>query len=161
VRAAKLLHNDRRFHFHLVGDGQTRGRIDRLVDELELQNISFYPSKPYEEVLSCTKKADLSLGIFGNTEKGDRVIPNKVIESLGLSSIVITGRNRPMDREFAGEKNIFFCRRGDHHDLARVIKKVAQLEDDEREVIQQNARTIIKKLHSKNVLEKKIIEIIL
>jgi len=156
VEAAHLLQDESDIHFTLVGNGQTRKSVELQAREYGLENATFLPTKEYREVLACTKRADISLGIFGTTEKANRVIPNKVIEALGCGALVITGENDPMSRAFSDEENILFCKRGDAQDLVNTILKARGLSESKREMIQTNAQEVVKANHSEAVLQKKM-----
>jgi glycosyltransferase involved in cell wall biosynthesis len=46
VKAAKILSNDTRIHFHIIGDGNRRDSIEKLINKENLANISLYPLQP-------------------------------------------------------------------------------------------------------------------
>ncbi len=59
---------------------------------LNSKNIDFIPHwVPYEELPDYVSKADVCLGIFGDTEKAQRVIPTKAIDALALQKPLVTG----------------------------------------------------------------------
>ena len=97
VRAAKLTMAED-FRWVLIGKGQESGRIDALCEELKPTNLVRIDWVQYEELLMWIDKADLGLGIFGNTEKAKRVIPNKVFQLLMAGCPIITG-DTPAIRE--------------------------------------------------------------
>jgi glycosyltransferase involved in cell wall biosynthesis len=66
---------------------------------LELQNVEFIEFLEQKELTQYIHHADICLGIFGETEKAKRVIPNKVYEAMAMKKPVITG-NSPAAREF-------------------------------------------------------------
>ena len=57
----------------------------RVLDEIPRQNLFLI------EVPEKLAEADVCLGIFGDTEKAQRVIPNKVYEAMAMGKPVITG----------------------------------------------------------------------
>ena len=121
VDAALILHRYETIHFVLIGSGQDRASIDSKVAEYGLQNISFRESVSYEELIKLLVTADVSLGIFGLSDKADRVIPNKVVEAAACGVPIITGENTAMARYFSHGKSILFCKRGDGASLADMI----------------------------------------
>jgi len=99
IRAAKLLENYKDIKFQLRGFGQTYFEALELSKSLGTKNIEFVPTWiPYYELPNHIAKADVCLGIFGETEKAHRVIPNKAAETLAMKKTLITGSS-PATRE--------------------------------------------------------------
>ncbi len=134
MQAFAKLPNRHEYHLVMVGNGQTRPQALRLRDELELVDVEFVPRLSHTEVLALAKKSDLVLGIFGNTEKAKRVIPNKLLEAMACGAPVITGRNSACERYFHDQEDIFYCELGNPEDLARVIVETRTDEKRRREV---------------------------
>jgi len=125
IKAAHLLQNTPAIHFIMIGSGQTRSEMLTLSQKLMLRNITFIDSVEYTELIAYIKQAHLCLGIFGDTEKARRVIPNKVIECMGCCKPVITGRNLELEHFFSDGEEIIFCNMADEHDLADKINYCA------------------------------------
>ena len=99
VEAAKLLERQNDITFELRGFGQTYNESIELSKKLNCQNITFIPkSVTYEELPKCIAKANVCLGVFGETQKAQRVIPNKAVETLAMRKPLITG-DSPAARE--------------------------------------------------------------
>lgn len=129
IGAAAILKDHPHIRFTLIGSGQTKDAAVKLASELRLTNVSFLLRMPYPELLAATKAADLMLGIFGESEKAGRVIPNKVIDGMALGVPVVTGKNLPMGRCFTDSKNVFFCNMADADDLAKTILRAYNAEN--------------------------------
>ncbi len=85
------------------------------------QNINFIDSLAYSDLVKQISVADVCLGIFGQSDKAQRVIPNKVFEALAMGKPIITG-DSPAARELLiNGENVLFCDVGDHYDLAQKI----------------------------------------
>jgi glycosyltransferase involved in cell wall biosynthesis len=97
VKAAKLT-NAKDFRWVIIGKGQESGKIDALCEKIKPANLMRLPWVPYEELLAWINRADVGLGIFGATEKAQRVIPNKVFQLLMAGCPLITG-DTPAARE--------------------------------------------------------------
>jgi len=126
IRAAKILEKEN-MKFNLIGRGQTYENIRRLVEELKVENINFIDSVPYEELKNYIAEANICLGIFGTTEKAQRVIPNKVYEYLAMGCPVITGDSPAVRELFNDQQEMVFCKMGDADNLA---KKILELKDN-------------------------------
>ncbi|MDD5578649.1 MAG: glycosyltransferase [Methylobacter sp.] len=74
----------------LIGQGQEETRIRKLLDDHPLAKLTWIPWVPYNELIHWIHKADICLGIFGNSEKAGRVIPNKVFQILSSGKPLIT-----------------------------------------------------------------------
>jgi glycosyltransferase involved in cell wall biosynthesis len=90
LNAAKELENDQSIQFRVIGHGQLSEAIHTLAERLDLRNVDFIDWVPYEMLPREIAEADLCLGIFGHTEKAQRVIPNKVFQALACGKPVIT-----------------------------------------------------------------------
>jgi len=89
IRAAKLLEKEN-IRFELVGSGQEYKLCQVLADELAVENITFKPRVPYEELPHVLARWTVALGIFGTSDKAVRVIPNKVYEAAAMGKAIIT-----------------------------------------------------------------------
>lgn len=99
IEAAKLLENQKDIKFELRGFGQTYHQALELSRRIKAENITFNSSwVPYQDLPDYIARADVCLGIFGETEKAMRVIPNKAVESLAMKKPLITG-DSPAARE--------------------------------------------------------------
>jgi glycosyltransferase involved in cell wall biosynthesis len=126
IKAAHLLQDRPDIQFIMIGSGQTQRDIMDLYRELNPRNITFIDKMDYAALITYIKQAHLCLGIFGDTDKARRVIPNKVIECMGCGKPVITGRNRELERCFKDGEDILFCNMADERDLADKILYAAQ-----------------------------------
>ncbi|MHA3980230.1 glycosyltransferase [Halovulum sp. GXIMD14794] len=77
-------------HFTLIGRGQTEARVRALIDHLSLTNVTWLPWVDYSELVGHIHDADVCLGIFGDTAKAGRVIPNKVYQILSSGMPLVT-----------------------------------------------------------------------
>ena len=90
VQAAKLTEKDN-IRWILIGQGQEKQTIVALAHSLDVVNITFIDWVPYKELLRYLHQADLCLGVFGDTDKTKRVIPNKVFQIIAAGSSLLTG----------------------------------------------------------------------
>jgi glycosyltransferase involved in cell wall biosynthesis len=97
VRAAKLC-DEERIRWILIGTGQEDKYIQELIEKLQPHNLQRIEWVPYQELNKWIARANICLGIFGDTDKAARVIPNKVYQILATGKPLIT-RNSPAIRE--------------------------------------------------------------
>lgn len=97
VRAAQMTAGDA-IDWVLVGRGQEEGRIRAMIDSGPDARLRWIPWIPYAELKDWIHRADVCLGIFGDSDKAARVIPNKVFQILATGTPLIT-RDSPAIRE--------------------------------------------------------------
>ncbi len=124
VRAAKLTEADP-IRWVLIGTGQEAERIRALIDELNVDNIEWHEWVPYHELLGWIHAADLCLGIFGDSDKAMRVIPNKVFQILAAGRPLVTA-DSPAIRELPlADLDVTLVPKADPHALAKVVKEAS------------------------------------
>jgi len=130
VRAAKLLEKEEDIQFILKGMGQDFQKCLGLAKRLRVKNVEFDTEWiDYYELPNFIAKADVCLGIFGESEKAKNVIPNKAYETIAMKKPLITG-DSPAAREiFVNKKNAILCEMNNPKALAESIKL---LKDDKK-----------------------------
>lgn len=103
VEAARLLH-DEDIRWILIGKGQEEALISEMLTEKPLAKLDWIPWVPYEELIDWMAKANVCLGIFGDSAKASSVTPNKVFQILSAGKPLIT-RNSPAIRELLTEED--------------------------------------------------------
>ncbi len=151
VEAANLLKKEKNIFFFLLGSGQTRKKIEEKYKENPSNNLRFLNRVDYEELISYIKMADLNLGIFGNTNKAKRVIPNKVLEAMGVGKLVLSGRNKAMEKYFKDREDILYCNMADAQDLAKKIKYVYNNYENLKNIGKNSKRKIEKYFSEKAI----------
>jgi glycosyltransferase involved in cell wall biosynthesis len=121
IKAAKILNTNPEIKFRLVGTGQEYQNIQKLYSEIETSNIEFLSEVPFEQLASLIEESDIVLGIFGLTNKAQRVIPNKVFEGLSLGKPVVTADTPAIRELLTDQKNVLLCKAGDYSSLAEKI----------------------------------------
>ncbi|MEX2201005.1 MAG: glycosyltransferase [Dongiaceae bacterium] len=82
----------------LIGTGQEAPRVRRMLDARPVPNLEWIEWVPYAELRERIGAADICLGIFGQSGKAARVIPNKVFQILSCGRPLVT-RDSPAMRE--------------------------------------------------------------
>ena len=119
VDAAKL-YDGPPISWHLLGAGPMLAQCRSTADGLG--NVTFEPWIDYARLPGRIQDADILLGVFGDSEKAGRVIPNKVYQALACGRPVITRRSdaypADLDRPDSG---VAFVPPGDARALAKVV----------------------------------------
>ncbi len=121
IKAAKLLEEDRDIEFEIIGSGQLSNNIKNLAHKLNIKNVSFIEWINYREIPDHIQRADICLGIFGNTPKARRGIPIKVYEALSMKKPVITGDSPAAREVFDHKVNSILCEMANPKALAGSI----------------------------------------
>jgi glycosyltransferase involved in cell wall biosynthesis len=114
-------------HFHgTVIPLQGISYIKEAAERLAAEDITFNmigvnrPRVPYEQLAAAMANAHVCLGIFGDTVKTQRVIPNKVFEALAVGRPVITA-DTPAIRELLDDHSALLIPAGNSEALADAI----------------------------------------
>lgn len=100
IEAARLLAAEP-IRFRIVGSGQESERVHKEVARLGLSNIEFIEIVPLQELPSLIASAQVCLGIFGDTAKTGRVVPNKVFEYMAMGKPIVTADSPAVRELFA------------------------------------------------------------
>lgn len=142
VRSAKLLEDHEDIVFEIIGDGQEKQRILDLVNELDVKNINFVGNVSLSEVAKIMSGCDVCLGIFGDTNKTKRVIPNKVYECIALGKPVVTA-DTPAIRELFDENDLFLTEISSPESIAKTILYIKEnVEESERKAEKAHTKLI-------------------
>lgn len=146
LEAAKILQEEN-IRFNIIGS-----KIKEAFKGCNLSSVNFMDDVPYEILPQYLAEADVCLGIFGDTDKARRVIPNKVFDALALGQPVLTGSSPAAKELLIDRENVLFCRLADSRDLA---EKIMELKNDIglREKIAKNGY----KLFSEKLTSRKIV----
>jgi glycosyltransferase involved in cell wall biosynthesis len=106
--------------FRLVGSGQ----LEELVRERPA-NVEWVPWVEYERLPDELRRAGCALGIFGTSEKANRVIPNKAFQALACATPLVTA-DTPGARELLVDgESALLVPPGDAHALAVALQRIA------------------------------------
>lgn len=158
VKAAKFLEKEKDIVFEIVGWGPEKKKILELFEHLKPDNLFFTGGQNQESLRKKGAEADLCLGIFGDTNKTKRVVPNKVYECIAMNKPVITA-DTPAIRELFEEGELMLVKVADHVSLADAIitlKNNRELADG----IAQKGYQKFLKFATPDVLGKQLLEII-
>lgn len=156
VRAARILKNEN-ILFQIVGEGHDYNTCRKMADDFRLKNIIWTGRVPYESLPSYISKADICLGIFGDTSKTESVIPNKIFEVIAMGKAVITADTEAVREIFEDRKNILFCLKADPDSLAEAILKLKN-DTGLMNKITQNSYALFKAKFSKKEIAKDLID---
>src|SRR3954454_15723076 len=106
--------------FRILGSGQ----LDALMREIP-PNVEHVPWVAYEELPGELHRAGAALGVFGQSEKAQRVIPNKAFQALACATPLVTA-DTPAARELLRDgESALLVPPGDARALAAAVRRLA------------------------------------
>jgi len=138
LKAARILQNRRELiYIKIVGTGQTFPEMKKIAEELELKNVTFLAPVPQDQLPAYIRQSDLVLGIFGDTQKATRVVPNKVYQGLAMAKPIITGDSPAIHEFLVPDRHLFTVPMANPEALAEAIVKLAHDKENCQYLAQQ------------------------
>ena len=146
IEAAHILHEHRDVHFQIIGGGLGERAIKDRVAYLDLHNIEFMNSAPFDVLNKYINKASVCLGIFGDTTKARMVIPNKVFEALACGKPVITQNSDAIAELLVDQESVLLCEGGNAQDLAEKILLLKEKQTLQKKIAANGYHIFMQKL---------------
>lgn len=94
LQAAKILTHNKKMHFLLIGNGQESHQVESAL-AAGLDNLTWQSAwQSASQLAAEIKQSDICLGIFGTTEKTQRVCPLKLYSYFSVGRAVVTGSTK-------------------------------------------------------------------
>jgi glycosyltransferase involved in cell wall biosynthesis len=106
--------------FRIVGSGQ----LDALMRDLP-SNVEHVPWVAYEELPRELHGAGAALGVFGASEKAQRVIPNKAFQALACATALVTSDTSAARELLRDGESALLIPPGDAAALAGAVRRLA------------------------------------
>lgn len=119
--AIRLLADDDRVRFTMIGSGQDLGATRALAEGGRVRWVDWVPAA---ELPGVVASHDVGLGIFGTTPKASRVVPNKVYQSIAAGNVVVTS-DTAVQRRVLGDLSLYVPP-GDPAALAKQLVELAE-----------------------------------
>jgi glycosyltransferase involved in cell wall biosynthesis len=147
----------------LLGQGKLR---QSCMDSAKgCPQIRFENPVLYDDLAARIGQADILLGVFGDTPKAMRVIPNKFYQSIACARLVITLDSEVYTEEvrLANQGGIQLVKAADPEALAQAVREAALQSHDELRRRGQNAREIYERFYARDqvheALEKALVHL--
>ena len=149
IDAAEILreHTDIRFTF--VGKGQLYEAMRAKAEEASLENVTFVEWVTHAEMVEMIAQADVSLGVFGKTEKASRVIPYKAYEALAMRKPLVTGESTAANELLEDGVHARLCPMGDAKRLAEILMELKDDQEMRRAMAERGHEIFLQKCTSK------------
>jgi glycosyltransferase involved in cell wall biosynthesis len=138
LKAAETLQIDPKIEFIFIGTGPEEKQAVRLAKHLDLKNVSFLGFVELDELVRQISKADICLGVFGDTKQSMMTIQNKIFEAMAMGKAIITSDSQALRASLVHGQHIYLCERGNPQSLVDAIR---DLKDDalKRQRLGENA----------------------
>ena len=111
----------------LVGEGPLLQQCRELATQLKVDSVSFTGWLDYQtELPKRISQADIVLGVFGDTPKAARVIPNKVFQSMAIGKPIITQHSQSYPSTVQTCPGMTWVKAGEPEALAKAVSILAQ-----------------------------------
>jgi len=127
IVAAARAYNGPPLHITLLGAGPLRPACERAAEGLA--NVSFEDWLPYDRLPARIGRAQIVLGVFGQSRKAQDVIPNKVFQGMACARPVITAQSPAIAAYAGADAGIVAVPPGDAAALANMLASVARDRD--------------------------------
>lgn len=158
MEAAYVLKDHPDIRFEIIGGGYRFKQAMKLVAKWKLTNVHFHGVLKYDELNAQLNQFDLCLGIFGDSNKADYVIPNKIYHYASVGKCILTKESDGIKELFTHDKNIVLTSTKPE-DMASTILKL-KADRKKIETIGENAFHLITKQYNEVEIAKKFLEIL-
>jgi glycosyltransferase involved in cell wall biosynthesis len=155
VDAAARLRDRQDIRFTMIGHGQTLSDVRARAERLRIPNLCFVDPMPTPELAARIQRADVCLGVFGETEKSKRVVPNKVVQCAAAAKAIITRSSEAINQYFVHGRSAFLV---DPADGAAIAEAVVELwiDADLRARLGRGAREVFEQRFSSRAQRPKV-----
>jgi glycosyltransferase involved in cell wall biosynthesis len=152
VEAARLLTEESRVHFLLVGQGPEKESLQKRAQQADLRNVTFLPPVARSQMPALTQAADLGyLGLRKKDLFRYGVSPNKLFEYMSAGLPILFAIDTIHD-EVAEAKCGFSIPPEAPQALADTLCRIAQMPKDELRSMGERARQYVQRTHTYEVL---------
>ncbi len=91
VESARMLADNKEYHFVFVGDGQKRKSLELLTKQYNLDNVSFVGLRPLEEIPYYLKAGDVLVECLKEVPVAEVALPTKIFEYMAAGRPIVFG----------------------------------------------------------------------
>lgn len=152
LEAARLLKDDARIRFRIIGFGQLLEEVKRIISCDSLTNVELIAELlPEDELRRKMCEASVSLGQFEDNPRLSRTIPHKAFESMAMGIPYVTGDALAVREVVTDEKTGFFVPLANPEALSEEIRSAA-MNTERLKLISGAAYTLFKERFSSHSL---------
>ncbi len=156
IEAAYKLKDNKKIHFHLVGDGSMYEYCKSKIKELELTNIVMYGRKPIEDMPIYYKMADAMIVTLSGDSEVSNTLPGKVQTYMAAGKPIIASANGETNK-IISEANCGYCgQAGNSYELVKNINKF--IENENKDKLGNNSSEFYEKYFTKEIFINKLLD---
>lgn len=109
MMAAHELASHQDIRFEIIGSGYRLKQAKDLVKKWKITNVNFQGMLQYDQLNEKINEFDICLGIFGDSDKANFVVPNKIYHYASVAKCVLTKETVGIKEIFTDNENIVLC----------------------------------------------------
>ncbi len=130
IETAKRMKSDKRFWFHIIGDGVYKEKLEKKAKEYQIKNISFWPMQSPELAPMIYSAADVNIIPLAK-DVFKTALPSKTATCLACGKPIIfaIGKNSRFGKRIMQETNCLVVESDQPEELAQAIKSIHRNEN--------------------------------
>jgi glycosyltransferase involved in cell wall biosynthesis len=146
LHAAKIcLRSLPRVEFLFIGGGVDRARLERMAEEMQLENVRFLPREPLQNMGRILAGADALLVHLKDDPLFRITIPSKTQAYLAAGKPIIMGVRGDAAELVERSQSGVFCEPGNPESIAKAVKELSSMGSEQLAAMGRNARTFYEK----------------
>jgi glycosyltransferase involved in cell wall biosynthesis len=151
IQAADLLREHRNIHFVFIGDGKEKQNLIKHAQEIDLNNVTFLPTCPKEEIANVMSAANICTAILQPIPLFKTTFPNKVFDYMVAQKPVLLAIDGVI-RQVVEEANAgFFISPGHPEIMAKTILEISKSPDKLNQMGKSGREFIIKYYNRRDI----------
>jgi glycosyltransferase involved in cell wall biosynthesis len=156
---AKELESERDIHFVLIGEGAYKAKVQEIIKEKQINNVTLLPFQPYEDISHVFSLGDVGL-VISKPGVGENSVPSKTWSILSASRPVLANFDENELKEIVDKHQCgLFTKAGDKEAFKRAILDLYN-DRDRCEQLGRNGREFILKNLTRAVGTQKYVDVI-
>lgn len=158
IEVANILKDESDIIFDIIGTGYDYKQSIKLIKKYKLQHVHLLGWADYDDLSRLINKFDVCLGIFGDSEKANAVIPNKVFHYASLGKCIISKNTPGINELFTNNLNIVLS----DNSPQKIAEQIQRLKTNRSEIsrIGNNAHDLITSKYNHMEIAKRFIAIL-
>ena len=157
---ANLLRKEKSIHFLLIGDGAERKKLEKMKENMDLENVTILPIQPKKNIPYFLKLSDVGLIVLRDNKLFKTVIPSKIFEYMATDNALILSMPKGETTKILnkGEFGVWVPPQTPK-EFAQQIKLLYNNQNKVKEMAKQG-KLLVKNYYNRNTLAMEMLNII-